>query len=1052
MNNTATVNLAASNGNLPESGTQKYLLSTMPKGSAGAIVGDIDTVEEAHINAFNNYNGSLSKTSYTGIQDGSEGGYSVDIQLTKANGNGVTDGPRTIVGRGLNLYSIYNYQLIINLDETMYSAVKNDRVEFYIDNIIINGINIQIAKRQHGLGDGSVIPSSPNRHFGNKITRSYSVEGQNNLSHTLEMPESLNDKNNTFPLLYNSPYTSWNTANDFSTAKTSNFVPNSSQIKINLQLKLEEHFQTWWTMGTYMWYETNPTVTIGWTYKTSNITVKTMNSAYGKVISPNDPTGSYASLTYPVDINGRIGDTLLTATAVPNDGYCFIYWRKANGDNEDKDIYDPQINTVRLYNHNLNDVGDGIVYEAIFDEIKVTDQVNNQYSNYTYNGVGQGPRVYVDFLFTNVNHSVAHTYKARSGTTFANSTISINSTQNIIDNTDTNKFLAGKPIKSGDYSYSVQITRSVTRNAKNENVVVGKLDSAKVINFAINNYTPQGSILENNITLDNYYYGQTISSNTLLSSKNDNDQPILKDTYIRGSNNQILGTLIGTYKFKDDSLNNGQKRLESPSYGEQVVFVPTDPNINQITLSGSINISIIKTTLKLGYLNGSTLTEGLENLSLNAINYGQLREDLGISDKVVLYNPYTYNDSNAMASVYFGYVPYDISSWGVIEVRPAATDSLTEATLTFTLNQNISGTATPFSTYYELPTEIIKVKYLVNKAKLVFSGEENQQLNFTYTYYTNSTSSTTTVSSNIILMYGQGLKAISIAAKSSIQSNVTNYIDHGTIRFTWYRQISGTTIDNNNLLDDYYEQKFLTVAESTNAYNTQNPNYYCLKAEWLIPDGSAVNSNYEPYYFYNQSINISRAELNASIKFEQSTEINSDAPVIKPITYGESVDKALSTNINKGKTLNVANQDLEVYYKIEWIIDELANTIASLNNYPYALVENSGQYAVQISIYKDDGYGNLVQDTDNYQQNGVFFRNDSGNAFAFASLVVNRASQNFYLMVDGSLVELNNNNLTTVMTNLNEYVYKESTEGLSINYDAVGGKTDTNIELETVYI
>jgi hypothetical protein len=972
----------------------------------------LDIISKSHMNAYNSSQITKSESNFKGTFH-SNGGSKVNLCY------GLNTG--TLSGADLKLSSILTYDFTIKFDTELEKAVQSQRAEFYIKKI---KVPITIGGTGINLNNG----------YTTAATNQYGESQITSLSGTISVDS--NDRDSSFSITGNvmpsmtyqhNPHLYEPNYNDY-------FVPNTSGINIKIEYTLADPIQNHWNAGSYFYVASAPEIEIGLRYKTSTIVFKTEDSTMGKISSYSYDslleTGN--TLEYGVSIKSELSNAPLTAKAIPEKGYCFLYWKAPKGVNEGVNIYDIEAKPIKLYEHQYTDEVSGkITYEAVFEKMKFTDI---SYQNYVYNGVGQGPRAYIDCIFTSIQHTVKHNY--------GNGDYSTSITGSDNDNTFNSNIT--RPVNVGSYTYTVSFYRTIGGNS----VLIGSLET---ISYTISKYTPAGSVSENAVTINTYYYGQTFSKSYLSSPKNASNESYLNDTFILENYNQIKGSITGEFLFSDNDLNNG-KRLESPYYGAQIVFKPTDTtNINQIILSSHVNILITKTTLKLGYLNGTTLTEGLENLSLNAINYGQLREDLGISDKVVLFNPYTYNDSNAMASVYFGYVPYDISSWGVIEERPAATDSLTEATLTFTLNQNISGTATPFSTYYELPTETIKVKYLVNKAKLVFIGQEKQQLNFTYTYYTSSTSSITTVSYNIILMYSQGLKAISIAPISPIQSNVIDYIDHGTIRFTWYRQISGLNIDNNNLLDDYYEQKFLTVAESTNANNTQNPNYYCLKAEWLIPDGSAVNSNYESYYFYNQSITISKAELNASVKFEQSTEINSDAPVIKPITYGESVDKALSVNLNKGKTLNVANQDLEVYYKIEWITDLEKNTngISSLNNYPYALVENSGQYPVKISIFKADGE---TIDADNYAQDGVFSRNTTGNAFAFASLVVNRASQNFYLMVDGSLVELNNNNLTTVMTNLNEYVYKESTEGLSINYDAVGGKTDTNIELETVYI
>ncbi|MDR0752145.1 MAG: hypothetical protein LBF12_06175, partial [Christensenellaceae bacterium] len=924
----------------------------------------------------------------------------------------------------------------------MWAAVQNQRVDFSIANVTMNNVIVETARTQFRPYSTSGTTyncntgiSSPSSHWGTQVIRSVALNGNPDMAYSIANPSELNTSNSAMSLkAAGTPTTAPNFA--YSGFSGKRFTPTSNKIQIDLEVKLAEHFQSWWTMGTFMYITSSPTIVLNMKYKTSNIEFKTNNAVYGNVIIPNYDNSPKSSITFtPSDLNSMNGDYLLAGQAVPNNGYVFLYWKKAVGDTEEKNIYNLSFNTTRLYNHNYNDATDGkIVYEAIFDELKITDLINNT-TNYVYNGVGQGPRIFVDYPFTDINHQVVHSYKAQSGTTFTSVNVQINSTTQSLEKADTDLLIAKIPRNSGSYVYTAEVKRLINGTY----TTVGLLNNNREINFSISRYTPTASVVENDVTLAPYYYGQKISSSYLISPISTTFNSVfLKDSYIRGENNQIIGEITGSYSFENNTYNTGTTRLISTVFGATIKFVPIDPNIETIILSGSINIGITKTTLKLGYVDPS-FNLGISNLQLNVLTYGQTRDNLGVQNKIVLYNPYTYDDPIAIQDPQFTYVPYQISSWGIIDERPATTEQLSNATLQFTLSGNMPESVNSWNTVYNLPTEQIEVKYQVNKASLVFSGQEDQKLTFKYNDYKNATN---TVYSNIVLMYGQGLKAVTITPSGTIASNVQGYIDSGIIKFAWYKQ--NEYGGQGESMSDYYEQKLLTVLDSTNPYGATK-NYYCIKADWMIVDGSTENSNYEPIYFYNQSITITKAKLNDKSKFEQSTESGDETkPVIKWITYGEHVNNALSTNVNVGTTLNIVNQDLEVYYKIEWITDSQGGSIAMLTNYPYALVENSSQYAVKITILKWNG-SSYVTDSDNYEQNGVFARNETGGAFAYASLVVTRATQQFYLEVDNSLVNVTNSNLIKSMINVNDNIFEEKTENLVI-------ESDKNIDLETIYI
>ncbi|MDR0752338.1 MAG: hypothetical protein LBF12_07160 [Christensenellaceae bacterium] len=985
-------------------------------------VANISTVEEAHEYSYS-FNGKYDNTKYTGRYDTSENN-DTGSQRDLCIGNSVT----TLSSTDIKLTQIVTYEFSLEFSDEMKAAVQNKRVEFAVNSLLIN--DIYMGATEYNLrGD---------------------LKTGNFTSQVKSSTFNVDLYYNSSVKMYSSPADPWKSPDRGKTGDKEKieyapsisskiwFTPSAnSKLDLTLTLTLAGEQSAWVQWGNYFVINSAPKIEIGVRYKTSDIAFKTeTNDATAGYIdtflggsSDHDQTG--ANITYKVGIDSAYGESFIKAKAVANPGYCFLFWQPAKGTTfTNHDAYKPEVVPIALYNHPYSEVVDGkLTYVAVFEEIKYTDLSADHNLSYSYNGVGQGPRAYLTYNFP-FTHQAQHMYSSISGNYWDNAT----------NQTSSATLILNKPVVVDEYNYTITFARTIDDTY----FLVGKKED---VQYEINKYKPSGSITENGVSLKTYYFGQTISSDYIQSQLEDG-QSYLSDNYVLGSNNVPLGKLLGSYKFENSEYNNFMSeniRLVSNAAAQKIIFTPNDSNnIDPITLTGSVTITVTKTTLRIGYFYNGTFSEGLNSVELNTLTYGQNRIQLGVETKLVLYNPYIAEDElqselQSMNDSKFAYAPFSVTDWGIITQRPAATEKPTEATLQLSLSGNIPNTSTSFSSVYNLPNEQIIIKYNVVKASLVFGGEENKKLTFKYNNYLGALS---TVYSNIILMYGQGLKSVDITSTGTIGSNVEGYIDSGEIRFSWYKQNEGGAFLDENLAD-YYEQNFLTVLDSTNPNGTTK-NYYCIKADWMKVGGDAENPNYESLIFYNQSITIEKAKLNSGVQFQQSTEVDSENPVVKSIIYGQNVANALSTNINVGTTLNVVNQDLEVYYKIEWIIDNGGNSIATLSNYPYALVENSGQYAVKVTILKWNGLS-YVTDSDNYEQNGVFTRNETGGAFAFALLSVTRATQNFYLKIDNNLVELNNMNLVSSMIAINDNVYEEKTENLVIN-------GDTDIDLETLYI
>ncbi|MDR0697472.1 MAG: hypothetical protein LBF68_08095, partial [Christensenellaceae bacterium] len=910
----------------------------------------------------------------------------------------------TLSGRALYFETTIKYVVTISFQEEMISAINNGRVEFNLSSVVMNYL---VGETELNLMNGSKSAT-------NVAQTKYSIKAYiGEESEVTVASGTTSATNNGYQLTQSAHYTNSNNWH----------IPVLSQDNtMDIIIEYTAGYPStaaYYTDAVYASIESVPEITLSMRYNLSDVEFTTNDATFGNILSPDQG----GSKVYSVDLESKYGGYELEATAIPNDGYCFLYWK--SDQNAGADNFETTMEPVALYEHNITDAPSGrITYQAVFEKIKITDLHDGGYSNYIYNNTGQGPRAYLDYAFSYVNHHiVSHSYGGTKGETSQTGSGTDSTINNI------------KPKTVGLYSYSVVFTRQIQVEDGVNTFEVGRLTN---ISYNISKYTPTGytSSLSGN-GLATYYYGQLLTDAYINKTKDGNGVIYLSDTFISGINNKINGD----YYFVVATYNEGIRLTENPG-SVKIKFVPTDTkNIESIELEGTLNLSITKTTLELGYIENDKLVSGLDGLSFDTLVYGQLRDDLDVTNKIVLYNPYTYDMATAIDNP-FGAVRYSVINWGGISERPAITTS-TQVTLQFQLNGNIPSTNTPSSLFYNLPTSEIKITYTVEQANLVFEQVENHMLKFSYTPYGNS--QPTTVYQNINLMYGQGLGVITIAQTGNIFSNVSGYIDTGKIKFTWYRQNGDNS--HGEILTDYYEEKLLQVVDSTNPNSLSNKNYYCIKAEWTNIAGNATNSNYAPYYFYNQSITIAKAKLNSSINFELSQEnsdIGAKIPVIKPITYGTIVQNALSTQLNVGKTLNVINQDLDVYYKIDWIIDAYANSIGSLTNYPYALVSDSKQYPVKISIFKNNG-AEWVIDSDNYEQDGEFIRNDFGQAFALATLTVNHSEQYFYVNVGGVLKTLNNNNLTQAIISYNSNIYEETTDGLSVG-------TDNDIDIETLYI
>ncbi|MDR0751819.1 MAG: hypothetical protein LBF12_04465, partial [Christensenellaceae bacterium] len=958
---------------------------------------------------------NMTGTPHSTAQNGSPDGSNIDV--------GIGSSKKTLAGKMVRFYTIISYNLNITFDDTLIEAMKNNRVEFRLTQCNLTDLYLGQTEKDLQFSYVSTDSGVSISDLKNAINTDYnSTELKTFYSRGLEN-ETINFPGPGIEIKYTNKDINYIDNNDDNWF-TPTFSLNDKNITIQLQTSHSNEPDDWYTKGTYCYITTPPVIVLSMRYKLSEIEFKVNNTNYGSIVAP-DQGGSH---TYEVDLESKYNGVTLAATAVSKNGYAFLYWTSQQnvGDN----YFSPELSVIPLYEHNKNDDSGGkITYEAVFEQIRFTDLLNEQHSEYYYTNTGQGPRAYLAYAFgEGVTNKVTHKYgddpsQSKDVTTTSSASIS--------------GFDQIKPKVVGQYKYSVTFYRLIEINQNYTYVSVGETTT----NYEIKKHTPSAST--DIIQLDPYYYGQKLTTSIIKLADGSNNAYV-SDTKVQGIDSKIQGK----FWFADNEYNSGETRLKTTRYGVQIKFIPTDTiNINEIILDNTVTLTVLKTTLKLGYLNENALIPGLEGLNLNVINYGQLRTDLGITDKIILYNEYTYNDSNALSDPYFGYVPYTISDWGGIQNRPAST-TLTTVNLSFALNSYIGESQTSYSSVYNLPLGNITIGYTVNKAKLVFEVLNEKVIKYQYNHYLNymneNVLSTVYNNENIELMYGQGLKVINISSTGKINSNVPSYIDTGTIRFSWYSQVGGVIGDS---LTDYYEQKLLNVSDSTNPSNTQNPKYYCLKAEWMNVDGNAVNTNYEPYYMYNQSIIIVKAKLNESIDFAQSTESgNPDITVVRPIIYGTSVNSALSQNYNIGTTLNLINKDLEVYYKIEWIVDKQSGSVANLENYPYALVSDSASYPVQITVYKKPISGSdWIIDDDNYEQNGVFTRNENGQPFSYAKLTVNHAEQEFYVMVGDELAALNNANLTKSLVEYNDYIYEETTVGLKIG-------SDTNIDIETLYV
>ncbi|MDR2266604.1 MAG: hypothetical protein LBE09_03315, partial [Christensenellaceae bacterium] len=630
-----------------------------------------------------------------------------------------------------------------------------------------------------------------------------------------------------------------------------------------------------------------------------------------------------------------------------------------------------------------------LVYTANFIRITYTEYTDTgPPALYTYNADPQGHQAQ---MTTGLSDTYKHKYYNSSGAEIG----------------------ATKPTNAGSYSYDVVIER----NEKNT-IVNGELTSsvsevvvgyATKTQFTIQQYTPSGSTQTLGITIDSYVFGDTVSNDLIKRTS----LPTLK------------GDIDGTYTFVDTSILG--TKLSATKNELQIKFTPStsfSSNIKGFTLGGYVSIVFTKAALLVGYINDNgVFTTDLNGLKLPTLIYGQGYASLGVPGRLVFKHSTYPNDYSVANSA------FTITASG-IESRPAVT-STGSFNIGISINSNatfkFNGDDLKYTTAYNLQTPNHTLSYTVIQEVLQFPTSNYNGTNYSLQFSVNSNTTIGTAS----ITYGQALTSITVAVIANIGSVIgkgsQTALDQGTMQYTWGRMDSSGKFEP---LTDYISGsniKYLTVKEGTNIQNTGNENYYCIQA--VLLDGQGINANYEPYYFKNQVLTIKAAKINNDKIFAAS------------IKYGESVEGALPKDIQSGQAINQINHDLIVYYKIEWNIDDAAG-IQSVSTYPYHVVTTGKRYAVKIVIYKDDtNQDDANRDRENYENEGVFTLGHN-NTNLQLNLVVERSTQDFYVMVNGNLVPITSADLTAALTALNPNVNEETSKNILDGED---------IDVETVY-
>ncbi|MDR2266691.1 MAG: hypothetical protein LBE09_03800, partial [Christensenellaceae bacterium] len=894
----------------------------------------------------------------------------------------------------VNYYAVYNFKLIF--DANMKSAIANGRVDIQVHaSITTKGYARELYK-----GANDVNFSLDNY----KTTLPVAVALQTPAESAIDQAESYSYKS----------YTDKTSTSVTFIEETSTFPkdPNKwwTATGDSATYKLRVHAGTNVTAynhdGAFP-LTTAPTFTVKVRYRTPTVKfVINGSGAFDSEVMSNVNQGG-TEVSYGVDIEGKIdsgyGSKTVFGRVTPNIGNFFVRW--ACDKDSNATTTSPTIEPVKPYNYPYGQgLNETITYTAYFTPI-VYGANSSPPTSFTYNGSPQGPAAYINNLSDGATYN--HSYYNSSGSGIG----------------------ATAPTNVGSYKYSVQITRQEKDiNSNNDGisgtattVVVGQTSTTNLVNFTIGKYQPTGNSTSLGVSINTLTFGGKIADSLIVAT----NKPKLEN-----SPNAEKPEIIGSYSFIEPSNGFFGKYPTSNVNDLQIIFRPSDTtNIETLTLSG-FTVRLDLATALVGYKNSSesAFSTDFANLVLNTLIYGQGQSELGMKDKILIKHP-NYANNADLANIA---IPYTIEIQGASLDRPGVTDE-GEFTIKISISPNdtfeISGSTVKYSSVFSISTTTYNLKYKVIKDKLQFPINTNgYSLQFTAK---SSEGTNVTSIGTASITYGQALPDITVAVIPNLPNIVgegsQKTLDAGTIAYTWGR------MEQNDVfvpLTEYISAdtlKYLTVAEGTNINNTGNENYFCIKA--VLRDGQGENANYEPYYFKNQVLIIRAAKINNARIFSAN-----------PIIYGQSVkDDALPTNIQEGKAINQINSDLTVYYKIEWNTD-VASSIDRISTYPYhEVTSTSGKnYPVKIVIYKNL---NGDRDEENYETNGVFTTGHAGTNLQF-SLIVNRATQDFYVMVDGTLQLISSANLTAALTAINSNVNEETSTNI------LGGE---DIDVETVY-